>query len=531
VDITLTITSDPGPSSSSAITGTLSVSGFGAGSEGDCFNLNDGAIAGYRTADGIFLHGTVGESSEESDPENGNWRETHQYSLSAKVIPTGMSNGALKLASELLSCQRQPIAPRLTDGIGIDLSLVEAPTSTPSGQAPPAPGWDRSNAAVSTPPAPSTPPSAVLSIPVARAIKQFPPEFTASIDRVGITLTVDGRDIAEYENSTVTDLPSHDAIECSKGRMACDETVTPEPMEAEDMTAISARDGSFFAAKVLASASAIESMGHDPMTNHYKVTDWSELGPGSYRVVAEWLMDNGCGKRTITIDSLDYTASIDTSIAPACSAAYSNGSPHYPPKYETIVLSRGFSVAAAVQKSSSSNGGPGPLSPEQSAASQQMQPSDSSRNAPTVSPQGAVELGGLNARALNAKALQLLSTNPPDLNGAKLALEKAAQLDPADIEILNNLGDVYGRNGEYRSAEAVLLRVLSLAPNRRVAFGNLGSVEAKLGKTEAAANYFCQYVRRFDSLQKGKTTLARVFVDPDPNVQNAVKTTMANCMP
>jgi hypothetical protein len=144
--------------------------------------------------------------------------------------------------------------------------------------------------------------------------------------------------------------------------------------------------------------------------------------------------------------------------------------------------------------------------------------------------QSSVELGGLNTGALNAKALQLLSTNPPELNGARLALEKAAQLAPADIEILNNLGFVYGKSGMYRPAEAVLLRVLSLAPNRRVALGNLGLVDAKLGKTEAAANYFCQYVRQFASLQNGKSTLVRVMKDPDPNVQDAVKATVANCM-
>jgi tetratricopeptide (TPR) repeat protein len=108
-------------------------------------------------------------------------------------------------------------------------------------------------------------------------------------------------------------------------------------------------------------------------------------------------------------------------------------------------------------------------------------------------------------------------------------LEKAAQVDSADIEILNNLGDVYGRVGDYHSAEAVLLRVLSLAPTRRVALGNFGGVEAKLGKTEAATNYFCLYVRQFGSLQKGKATLARVMVDPDPNVQEAVRATIANC--
>jgi tetratricopeptide (TPR) repeat protein len=173
-----------------------------------------------------------------------------------------------------------------------------------------------------------------------------------------------------------------------------------------------------------------------------------------------------------------------------------------------------------------------PSSPGRPTTNTALQPATDNAAQPTQdNTQPALELGGLSARALNAKALQLLSSNPPELNAARLDLEKAAQLEPGDIEILNNLGAVYGRIGEYRSAETILLRVLSLAPNRRVAFGNLGSVEAKLGKTEAAANYFCQYVRRFDSLQSGKATLARVFVDPDPNVQNAVKATVTNCMP
>jgi ribosome biogenesis GTPase A/Flp pilus assembly protein TadD len=137
--------------------------------------------------------------------------------------------------------------------------------------------------------------------------------------------------------------------------------------------------------------------------------------------------------------------------------------------------------------------------------------------------------GRPDARRLNTQALRMLSETPPDLSGARRALEEASQLNPSDIEILNNLGDVYGRIGEYRLAEAVLLRVLNLAPNRRVALGNLGSVEAKLGRTEGAANYFCQYVRQFDSLDHGKSTLQRVMVDPDPNVQEAVRATIANC--
>lgn len=38
-----------------------------------------------------------------------------------------------------------------------------------------------------------------------------------------------------------------------------------------------------------------------------------------------------------------------------------------------------------------------------------------------------------------------------------------------------------------------------------------------------------QYVRQFASLQKGKETLARVMVDPAPNVKEAVRATITNC--
>jgi hypothetical protein len=68
-----------------------------------------------------------------------------------------------------------------------------------------------------------------------------------------------------------------------------------------------------------------------------------------------------------------------------------------------------------------------------------------------------------------------------------------------------------------------------MAPTRKVTQGNLGEVEAKLGKTQDAANHFCQYVRLFSSLERGKSLLARTFTDPDPNVQAAVSSTLANC--
>lgn len=131
------------------------------------------------------------------------------------------------------------------------------------------------------------------------------------------------------------------------------------------------------------------------------------------------------------------------------------------------------------------------------------------------------------SKKLNAEGLRLLSATHPDFDEAKQAFEKAVQLDPANIEALNNLGYVYSRIGDYRSAEAVLLKVLAVAPTRRVAHGNLGYAQAKLGKTQEAVNHYCQYVRQFDSLERGKSALVRAnAADPDPNVRAAIEATV-----
>ncbi len=135
----------------------------------------------------------------------------------------------------------------------------------------------------------------------------------------------------------------------------------------------------------------------------------------------------------------------------------------------------------------------------------------------------------VDARKLNAQALQMMSENPRDLMGARRALETAARLAPLDMEIQNNLGDVYNRTGAYGDAESVLLRVVSMAPTRRVAYGNLGYAEAKLGNATAASTRFCQYIRLFKSPEQGKSTLAHVINDPDVIVQSAVQLAISNC--
>lgn len=133
------------------------------------------------------------------------------------------------------------------------------------------------------------------------------------------------------------------------------------------------------------------------------------------------------------------------------------------------------------------------------------------------------------SKRLNVEGIRIMSMAHPDFNDAKRVFEQATKLNQNNIEALNNLGYVYSRLGDYRFAEPILIRVIELAPTRKVAQGNLGEVQAKLGKTQDAANHFCQYVRLFDSLEHGKSILARTFNDPDPNVQAAVSFTLANC--
>jgi Tfp pilus assembly protein PilF len=135
------------------------------------------------------------------------------------------------------------------------------------------------------------------------------------------------------------------------------------------------------------------------------------------------------------------------------------------------------------------------------------------------------------ARKLNSEGLRALAGPQPNLVEARRLFQKAVQLDPENVELLNNLGDVVGRLEDYKTAEAILAKVLTMAPKRRVANGNMGYVEAKLGNIDRAEVHFCEYIRAFDSFDKGRSKLKASFGDPDPQVQNAVSLTIANCRP
>jgi len=133
------------------------------------------------------------------------------------------------------------------------------------------------------------------------------------------------------------------------------------------------------------------------------------------------------------------------------------------------------------------------------------------------------------SKRLNTEGLHMLSGANPNFASARNDFERAFQLDSTNVEALNNLGYVYGRLGDYHTAESTLLKVIAMSPTRKAAQGNLGAIQAELGKTQEAANHFCQYIRLFDSLEHGKSTLTRANKDSDQNVQAAISMALANC--
>jgi Flp pilus assembly protein TadD len=66
------------------------------------------------------------------------------------------------------------------------------------------------------------------------------------------------------------------------------------------------------------------------------------------------------------------------------------------------------------------------------------------------------------------------------------AFRTAYEADPADVEVLNNLGHAYFRQGDFLTAEPWLLRTLTMAPGRSSAWGDLGQLYAKQGDERKA---------------------------------------------
>ncbi|MGH9890581.1 MAG: tetratricopeptide repeat protein [bacterium] len=97
------------------------------------------------------------------------------------------------------------------------------------------------------------------------------------------------------------------------------------------------------------------------------------------------------------------------------------------------------------------------------------------------------------ARAANGRGLSYFQAG--EIREAVSAFWDAHQADPADVEVLNNLGHAYLMQGDLASAELYILAALAVAPQRAAAWSDLGQVYGKNGDTMGAVSAFANAYR------------------------------------
>jgi tetratricopeptide (TPR) repeat protein len=119
----------------------------------------------------------------------------------------------------------------------------------------------------------------------------------------------------------------------------------------------------------------------------------------------------------------------------------------------------------------------------------------------------------------------LVFFNNQQYEQAASIFEKANQLDPADIEALNNYGIALMKSGNLGKAAAIFIKVLSIKPDRAAAWASLGDILAIRGSDggeAAVASYLNTY--RF-SKNRGNTQKffdQRLTQERNTNVRNAI---------
>jgi Flp pilus assembly protein TadD len=129
------------------------------------------------------------------------------------------------------------------------------------------------------------------------------------------------------------------------------------------------------------------------------------------------------------------------------------------------------------------------------------------------------------ARKINEEALKFISTQQYDQ--ALPLFAKATQKDPSDVEILNNYGFVLMKSRDLDRALLVLIKTLTMKPDRASAWANLADVLALQGHVDlATAGYMNTY--RFSGNRE--KTLA-IFRDPQKHEDSPyVREALANAI-
>lgn len=126
------------------------------------------------------------------------------------------------------------------------------------------------------------------------------------------------------------------------------------------------------------------------------------------------------------------------------------------------------------------------------------------------------------ARVANDRGLSYLQTGR--IADAINTFQEAYRANPADIEIVNNLGYAYLLNNDPVSAENYLLTALAMRWDRSAAWGNLGQAYVKKGQmADAVASFSNAYRFSRDSKQTHSYFLAMLEKEKDGNLKQALR--------
>lgn len=118
------------------------------------------------------------------------------------------------------------------------------------------------------------------------------------------------------------------------------------------------------------------------------------------------------------------------------------------------------------------------------------------------------------ARQLNKEAINLIWNN--NFSVAISKLEQAKNYNPADAEVLGNLGFAYQKAGDLINAQINFTASLKLAPKRGATWGNLADVLADTGDIDWAIQAFVNYWN-YSKNKQAATDLFYTWMNQYPN--------------
>lgn len=111
---------------------------------------------------------------------------------------------------------------------------------------------------------------------------------------------------------------------------------------------------------------------------------------------------------------------------------------------------------------------------------------------------------------------------------AARVFQQATQLDPSDVEIVNNLGYALLEEGRLQEASEALTKALLISPDRTPAWTNLGQVYAMMGQKQQAVACFTNAYRFSKNTDKTKEFLRNLAQnDSDQNVREVAAQAVA----